>query len=75
MMLLHFHLSTKSLLSAEVIHATTGKNVLSSKLKVTFSKVIALDNKKAINMHLILNILYRPELLCNSLLQTYITSF
>lgn len=74
MMLLYFHLYTKSLLSAEVIHATTGqKNVpsLSSKLKVTFSKVIALDNKKAINMHLILNILYRPELLCNSLLQTY----
>lgn len=52
-------------------HRTKYVPSLSSKLKVTFSKVIALDNKKAINMHLILNILYRPELLCNSLLQTY----
>lgn len=56
-------------------HRTKNVPSLSSKLKVTFSKVIALDNKKAINMHLILNILYRSELLCNSLLRTYITSF
>lgn len=56
-------------------HRTKNVLSLSFKLKVTFSKVIALDNKKAINMYLILNILYRPELLCNSLLQTYITSF
>lgn len=72
MLVLYFHLCTKTQCNQR------RKNVPPlTELKITFSKVIALDNKKAINMHLILNILHRPKILCNPLLQThtYLTFF